>query len=107
MDYLNISPPKVTRDQALELVAHHLQMAQAYFEATGKDAAEKRAELIRLLCVPHGTVTRWKDDGGLGFMETVPIYDGSSEQESPAELIAALAWLDKIEAFYAKLEEDD
>ena len=44
-----VDVPPVTRDEALELMVHHLQLAAAYFEATPEDANDCYVEMGRLM----------------------------------------------------------
>ena len=47
-DTLKVDAPEVTRDEALELMVHHLQLAAMYFEAV-RDTPKTRVEVSRLL----------------------------------------------------------
>jgi len=43
------SPPRVTRDEALELMVHHLQLAAMYYEATSHDESAVAIEVNRIM----------------------------------------------------------
>ena len=107
--YLNISVPRCDPDTALELVAHHLSLAYAYYEITTDDLEVRDAEIARIMCARHGTVPRWEDDGGFGRGIAVPLYTGDTPASSPIELSAAKVWLaecDRIHAEWKKQEEE-
>ncbi len=74
--------PRVTRDEALELMIHHLQMASVYYEAVPGDEDSNRAELERIM-----------------GREIVGAY-------VPPELPAARAWLTSMDTSYAQLKKD-
>lgn len=46
---LGIDVPRVTRDVALKLMVHHIELAAAYYEATPEDKGAVRLEAERLL----------------------------------------------------------
>ncbi len=48
-NFLGVDPPRVTRDQALELMVHHLELAAMYYEATPKDHEAVKTEAERLI----------------------------------------------------------
>jgi len=48
-DLVTPDPPKVHPDVAVELCAHHLQLATMYFESTGEDVEATKSEILRLL----------------------------------------------------------
>lgn len=74
------SPRRVTRDEATELMAHHLMLAHMYYQATPDDEAAVLDEVERLLAseIPGGS-----DD---------------------PELVGARAWLTAMNAYYAELK---
>lgn len=74
---LHIDVPPVTPDEATELMTHHLQLAEAYYQATA-DHAVVAAEVERLM-----------DSGISGY-------------ERPA-LIGARVWLATLREHYAEL----
>lgn len=49
---IGIDARRVTRDEALELMVHHLCLAVSYYEATPEDEAAVAAEVTRLLAEP-------------------------------------------------------
>jgi hypothetical protein len=100
-EYLNIDAPRVSRDAALELMVHHLQLAHSYFQCTIDDADAKRDEAHRLFTEACGTVSRWKDDGGLGYMENVKYGTNAPE------IVAGMEWLAKMEEIYEEMKSRD
>ena len=46
-DTFGIDVPRVTRDEAVELMVHHLGLAASYFEATPEDAGAQVSDEIR------------------------------------------------------------
>lgn len=72
---------RVTRDEATELMAHHLSLAAIFYEATPHDEAAVLAEVERLLA------------------SGIPDHDGP-------ELIGARAWLAAMNARYAALKAE-
>ncbi len=98
--YTNVSFPAVHKDMALELMAHHLQLAHTFYQNIPDDRAANRAELFRLLQAQYH-MTRWVDDGGMGHNEIVPYFDDAPE------IVAGLAWLDKMEELYAGTFDND
>lgn len=76
----------VSRDEAVELCIHHLQLAAAYFEATPHDAGAQLAEEIQ-------RAVRASASG------TVP-YD-------PPWARAACAWAEHIRWVFECMKEDD
>lgn len=76
------SPMRVTRDAALELMAHHLMLAHLYYQATPHDEAANADELERLLRDP-----------------ALPDHPGP-------ELIAARSWLVCMNTIYAEMERE-
>lgn len=73
---------RVTRDEALELMAHHLTLAAIFYEATPHDEAAVFAEVERIL---HSGI---------------PGHDGP-------ELVGARVWLGAMNAYYAALKAKD
>lgn len=70
---------RVTRDEATELMVHHLSLAAVFYEATPVDEAAVLAEVERLLA------------------SDVPNHDCP-------ELVGARAWLTAMNAYYAALK---
>lgn len=77
------SPARVTRDMALELMAHHLMLAHLYYQATPHNEQVNRDELTRLLTDPSMPA------GYVG-----PELDG------------ALAWFDRMNRIYADMKRE-
>lgn len=99
-DSLIPDAPRVSRDAALELMVHHLQLAHMYFQNVPHDAEANKAEAYRLFTEHLPTVKRWKDDGGLGCAEEVQYG------EDAPEIVAGMEWLARMEEIYAKMAED-
>jgi hypothetical protein len=78
---VGVDAPRVSRDVALELMVHHLQLAAMYYEATPDDDAAVAAEVERLL------------------ISEIPYH------ETPA-LRAARPWLEAIRAHYERLRRE-
>lgn len=76
----------VTRDEAVELCVHHLQLAAAYFEATPDDAGLQLAEEIE-------RAVRASASG------TIP--------DDPPWARAAHAWAEAIKWVFESMNEDD
>lgn len=70
---------RVTPDEALEIMAHHLSIAAIFYEATPTDEAAVLAEVEKLLA------------------SDIPDYDCP-------ELIGARAWLAALNAYYAEVK---
>lgn len=81
---IGFDAPRVTRDEALELMVHYLKLAAAYFQATPEDEDANFAEMTRLMT------------------HEIPGH------EDPA-LIAARLWFATMRAHYERLkaEQDD
>ena len=79
-----LDTPKVTRDEALELMVYHLRMASTYFEATPEDIDGVRKEMTRIML----------SDEAPGVAEN-------------NQLAPALAWLAVIHDYYEKLKDED
>jgi hypothetical protein len=73
---VTIDIPTVTADEALELMAHHLSLAAAYFEAIPTDAAANLAEVERLM--------------------TSDVERSTGKPYDEPRIIAARVWLAKI-----------
>lgn len=73
----------VTRDEATELMVHHLRLAQLFYEASPKKDADLISETKRIM----------------------DRYDIPGYQ--PPELVAALAWLETINKVYNDMKKDD
>ena len=80
-EYISPDAHKVTRDEALEFMAHHLCLAAMYFEQV-EDTPESRIELARLL------------------MRNDP-------RSQPPQTIAGLAFYDTIFQVYELMKADD
>lgn len=76
-------PMKVSEDEAVELVVHHLLLAQMLFEATPDDMGEQLKEEIDRLFLRDDPRTQ----------------TGGS--------LAAYAWVDKITEYYEEMKKDD
>lgn len=100
-EFLNTDGLKVSRDAALELMVHHLKMAHIFFQCTSDDADEKSVEARRLFEEGLSEVTRWVDDGGLGYNETVKVY-----LDSP-EIVAGMEWIARLEGIYEEMKSRD
>lgn len=84
MNYLRVDVPAVTQDQALELMAYHLQMAFAYSLNVSDDDAQVDEELRRLMVEPD--------------MAHIKTYQSPAHQ-------AAIPWLATVRAYDAKLKK--
>lgn len=100
MEYFPLEGPRVSRDAALELMVHHLQMAHACFQNTIHDVDAKREEVHRLFTEGHVTIKRWVDDGGIGSAETIKVYTDSPE------VVAGMEWLAKMEEIYETIRRE-
>lgn len=100
-EHLIPDAPPVTRDMALELMVHHLQLAHMYFQNIPEDREGNREEVERLLLAGKVRVKLWKDDGGLGSPEEVIAYPDSPE------VAAGLLWLDRMEDIYEEMKKED
>ncbi len=100
-EYLNIDGPRVSRDAALELMVHHLQLAHSYFQCTIDDADAKRDEAYRLFTEVQQGFSIWRDDGGLGRTEWV-----KGDHQAP-EIVAGMEWLEKMEEIYEEMKSRD
>lgn len=100
-EYVSIDGPRVSRDAALELMVHHLQLAHCYFQCTIEDRAAKRDEAMRLFMEAQQGYARWRDDGGLGRTEWV------KGDESAPEIVAGMEWLDRMEEIYEAMKLND
>lgn len=78
-DHVYADGPRVSRDQAVEFLAHHLSLAAMFFECTPDDFGETRAEVLRIL--------------------------GDADDERAVE--AAEAFLDAINVFYERTKADE
>ena len=99
-EYLSFDGPRVSRDAALELMVHHLQLAHSYFQNTIEDAATKRDEARRLFMEAQQGYSRWVDDGGFGRTEWV-----KGDYEAP-EIVAGMEWLARMEEIYEAMKDD-
>lgn len=79
---LLLDHPAVTRDEALELMAHHLQLAAMYYEATPEDESANRIEVMRIL-------------------------SSDVKGHEPPGKIAANAWLQAMDQVYGEYRADD
>jgi hypothetical protein len=71
---------EITRDEAVELMAHHLRLAAKMFEAT-PDTEETRIELIRLLS-QHSDDTSPECLAGLSFYDKIyNVYERMKDEE--------------------------
>lgn len=77
---IGIDARRVTRDEATELMAHHIALAVSYYEATPADESAVRVEVERLF------------------------DDGVSGRTGP-EVTAARAFLTALNAYYANLKK--
>lgn len=77
---IGVDAPRVSRDMALELMVHHLQLAAMYYEATSADEAANLAEAERLM------------------QSEIPDHD------EPAR-IAMRPWLAALNNYYASLKK--
>lgn len=74
-DAVGVDAPDTTRDEATELMVHHLQLAAMYFEATPESDAETREEVRRLLADDDRALA-----GALPFYEAlVAHYDAMKD----------------------------
>lgn len=80
---IGIDARRVTRDEAVEFMIHHLVLATAYYEATPNDEVAVLSEVVRIL-------------------------NNDIQHEGP-ELTAARAFLAALNDYYARLkkEQDD
>ena len=85
MRHVRVDFPAVTQDQALELMAHHLQLAYTYFEAISDDDKAVDQELKRLMIDPD--------------MKDIKDY------LTPAYR-AAVPWLATLRAFHERLHKE-
>ncbi len=74
--------PSVTRDEALELMVHHLLLAEIYYQATPDDEIAVLREVERLMA---GGITNYV----------------------PPSLLGARAWLATLNLFYSNLAKQD
>lgn len=81
-DRVSLDPPRVTRDEAVALCIHHLELAATYFEATPDDGAEAIRDQIR-----KGTAA------GAG--------------RGPAVCDAVMAFINSLDDYYESLKKED
>lgn len=77
---IGIDARRVTCDEALEFMIHHLVLATAYYEATPNDEADVLSEVVRIL-------------------------NNDIQQEGP-ELTGARAFLAALNDYYARLKKE-
>src|SRR5205814_558921 len=80
---IGVDARRVTRDEAVELMCHHLTLAVTYYEATPDDDATVLTETERILSDPEAT---------LSYV--------------PVELAAARAFLREMNKYYARLKQE-
>lgn len=100
MEFLNLDGPPCSRDTALELMVHHLQLAHMYYQACPNDSTSNKEEAFRLFTQAR-KIKVWKDDGGFGAAVEVPFYEDSPET------VCGMAWIAQMEAIYKAMEDDD
>jgi hypothetical protein len=77
---IGIDARRVTRDEAVEFMIHHLVLATAYYEATPNDEADVLNETVRIL-------------------------NNDIQREGP-ELTGARAFLAALNTYYARLKKE-
>ena len=81
---VTLAPPRVTKDEEVELCIHHLAMAAMYYEATPDDGnTQIKAEAERML------------------------LDQSIPNHVPPALAAGRAFLSAAHSYYEKLKAED
>lgn len=80
---LGLDPPRVSRDMALELMVHHLELAAMYYEATPQDHEATKAEAERL------------------------ILEKEVADHVPPSLVALRSWLEAIRQEYEDMKKRD
>lgn len=100
-DYICTDGPRVHPDAALELMVHHLQLAHMYFQVAPDDHDANKIEAFRLFTAGLPTMTKWVDDGGIGSSQEIKLgLDGP-------EIVAGMAWLERMEEIYQAMKQDD
>jgi hypothetical protein len=79
MKTLGVDAPRVTPGEALELMAHHLQLAAMYYEATTKNHLWAHKEMERLM---------------------------NRDMENSPCFVAARTWLNQIKYAYDEMADD-
>lgn len=87
---VGVDAPRVTRDRAVELMIHHLELAAMYFEATPEDEAVVRGECERLMARRKvGTLTApvvfgmrvWLAEMNRVYREEIEHHDGDGQSD--------------------------
>ena len=75
-----VDVPRVTRDEAVELVIHHLRLAAMFFEATPDDDAQQLHDEIMRISKGE-TVAPWRDAALKFCHEINAIYNKMAEED--------------------------
>ena len=83
IDKLGVDVPRVTRDEALELCAHHLKLATMYFEAVPDLTPHVIAEFRRLIQSDvEGYISPCERAGMEWFKNIDRAYEATKEEQN-------------------------